>query len=108
LRLFLDQKTHRPLMMSYQERARRVVMQRMEGGAPPSEEEMEKKRHQAEAEAAKQPPDEVQMSFGDYKAVDGVWFPHRVAKLVNGKTNEEWELTKFKVNPALKPEKFKK
>jgi hypothetical protein len=108
LRLFLDQKTRRPLMMSYQERAQRMVVQRMEGDKPPTEAEIEKRRQQAEAEAAKQPLNEVQVSLGDYKAVDGVWFPHRVAKSVGGKTNEEWELTKFKVNPALKPEKFKK
>jgi hypothetical protein len=105
-RLFLDQKTHRVLMLTYQGRRPRAVMVNASG--PPSEEEMQKRIKEAEAQAAAQPLVEFQVRFSDYSEEGGIAFPHRVTKGVNDEVTEEWELTKFKLNPALKPEKFVK
>ena len=101
-RLFLDQKSHRPLLLTYQGRKPRMVM--MTGGGPPNEAELEKQMKEAQA----QPPVEFQMRFSDYRDEGGLTFPHRIVKSVADEVNEEWELTKFKLNPALKPEKFEK
>ena len=107
-RLFLDQKTHRVLMLTYQARKPRMVMNTISGGERPSEEELQKRLKEAEAEAAAQPLVEYQIRFSDYKEEGGIAFPHRITKGINDEINEEWELTKFKLNPGLKPEKFVK
>jgi hypothetical protein len=47
-----------------------------------------------------------QMTFSDYKAVNGVKFPQTVTRGVNGQTNEEWSVSSYKVNPSLKADFF--
>jgi hypothetical protein len=34
--------------------------------------------------------------------------PHRITRAINGQFSEEWELKKFKLNPPLKADQFKK
>ena len=106
-RLFLDQKTHKPLMLTYISRKPRVVM-RSFSGAPGNREEIEKGVKEAEAEAAKQPEVEFQLRFADYREVNGITLPHRLTRSIEGEVNEEWEISKFKINPPLKAEKFEK
>ena len=106
LRLFFDQKSHRLLMLSYKGKRPRVITHT--GGAPPSEEEMKQRMKESEAEAAKQPDVEYQTRFSEYKQVSGIWLPHKISKGIDSETNEEITLTKVKVNPSLKPEKFVK
>lgn len=105
--LFLDQKTHRPFMLSYKGRAPRLMMQ-TSPGQPRTQEEMDKQAKEMQERAAAAPLDEIQIRFGDYRNVDGISFPHHLSKSVNGEVNEEWEMKKFKVNPSIKPEKFEK
>ena len=112
-RLFLDQKTHQPLMLAYRGIAQRMVMRTMQAG---NREEAEKEAKEAEKHAneeatkAQQNRQEVdvQVYFTDYRSVDGIMLPHKISRSTNGEVNEEWELTKFKINPPLKAEKFKK
>jgi hypothetical protein len=70
-RLFLDQKTHRPLMLTYLGRKPRVVTS-MSTDGPPSEQDLEKKIKEAEATAAEV---EFQVRFLDYKGVNGILLP---------------------------------
>jgi hypothetical protein len=105
-RLFLDQKTHKPMMLTYQARKPRVMVRTM--GAPRSEEEIKKEVQEAEAKAAAEPMVEYQVHFTDYREVSGISLPHRLTKSIENEVNEEWEITKFKINPQLKPEKFEK
>ncbi len=107
LRLFLDKKTHQPLMLTYVGRKPRMVMNSVSGG-PGNREEIEKRVKEAEVEAANQPEVEFQIRFTDYRDVNGISLPHRLTRAVDGEVNEEWEMTKFKINPPLKPEKFDK
>jgi hypothetical protein len=111
-RLFLEKQTHRPLMLSYQGPAQRLVMrtQQMQAG---SREEAEKLAKEAQERAQNQPRPpvelvEVQLHFSDYKSVDGVLLPHHISRSANGQFTEEWEIKKVKINPPLKPEKFQK
>jgi hypothetical protein len=105
MRLFLDQKTHLPLMLTYTGVMPRTVM-RQAGGPPPSQEEMRKRWE----EMRSQPPQEVtyEVHVEDYKDVSGVKLPHRITQSVDGKPAEEWTVSGFKINPTLKPESFVK
>lgn len=105
VRLFLDQKSHRLLMLTYKGRAPRMVMRT---GGPVQPEEMERRMKEAEEEATKQPEVEFQIRYDDYRDVGGISLPHRVTKAIDGNVNEEWEVAKYKINPSLKPEKFEK
>jgi hypothetical protein len=113
VRLFLDQKTHQPLMLSYQAVVPKMVMRTMQA---PSKEEGEKHAKEIEKQAADEiakaqqtaQQSEIQIFYTDYRPVDGVLLPHRISRSVNGEVSEEWEISKFKINPPLKAEKFKK
>ena len=111
-KIFLDKQTHRPLMISYRAILPRMVMRA--GGPGVSREDAEKRAKEIEkethAEVEKNRPEEseIHMFLADYRAVDGIQLPHRISRSVNGEVNEEWEVKKFKLNPPLKAERFKK
>jgi len=97
-RIFLDQKTHRPLMLQYRGAAPRMVMQTMRGGPPPDP-----------AHLPTPPPPQIvdiQMFLDDYKPVDGAMLPHHVSRSIDGKPNEEWTFKTITVNPSFKPDAF--
>lgn len=106
-RLFLDQKTHRPLMLTYNGKKPRVITQTMTG-PPKHPEDAEKRAKEMEAEAAKQPDVEYRINLDDYRDVNGISFPHKLTRSIENEVNEELEITKVKINPQLKPEKFVK
>lgn len=106
-RLFLDQKTHRPLMLTYMGRKPRIVTSMSTDGAA-SKRDVEEKLKEVEAAAAAAAEVEYQVRFLDYKDVNGILLPHRISKGIESETNEEIEFTKFKINPQIKPEKFVK
>lgn len=107
VQLFLDQKSHKPLLLTYKGRKARLITRTVQG-APRSEDELKKEIAEAEAKAAAEPLVEYQVIFNDYRDVGGVSLPHRLTKSVENEVNEEWEISKFKLNPPLKPEKFEK
>ena len=74
----------------------------------PSPEEMEKRMKEM-AEAFEKSPDvDFRWAFSDYKNVGGLNLPHRLTKSEAGTANEEWEISKYKVNPKLTADKFEK
>jgi hypothetical protein len=103
-RLFFDKSSHRPLMLSYQGVAPRMVVQTMRGGPPPDAAAAQ--GHGNEAAAAQPQAVDILMFLDDYRPVDGVMFPHHVSRSVDGKTTEEWTFKTIKVNPAFKPDAF--
>lgn len=111
IRLFLDQKTHRPLMLTYNGKKPRIVTQTVTGGhsnPPGNPEEVEKRAKEAEAEAAKHPDVEYRIYLSDYRDVNGISLPYKLTRSIENEINEELEITKVKINPQLKPEKFVK
>lgn len=106
-RLFLDQKTYRPLMLSYKGRAPRMAFNQV-GGHATSREEIEKRVKEAEAAMAAAPEVEMQITFSDRRETGGIHFPHRLARSIDGTVTEEWEMKKFKLNPTIKADKFEK
>jgi hypothetical protein len=108
-RLFLSESSHLPLMISYQGMVPRFA--RMMPFPPPG---------QMSRNPSANPPDlppepmpkpelsEIQIVFDDYRAVSGIQLPHRIAKSIQGKVFEEWQIVKYKVNPSLNPARFEK
>lgn len=113
-RLFVDRETRLPLLMTYREQAPRMLnVQRpaqQAGQPPPSREEREKLVREARERAEKEPPkmQDVEVFFSDHQEVDGVMLPHKVSRIVDGTPIEETVITRFRVNPAFKPDTFKK
>lgn len=105
-RLFLDQKTHMPLMLTYKGKKPRIMMRTFTG--PRSKEELDKEAGKAEAEAADQPDVEYQIRFSEHREIEGISLPHHLTRAIDGEVNEELEISKFKINPSLKAEKFEK
>ncbi len=114
--LFLDQKTHRPLMVTYQ--GRKPVARMMtrafsqEDAKKKTPEELEKEmkeaREKAQAQAQQEPLVPIQLFFAEYQDEGGVTLPHRITRTIDGQITEEWTFTKFKINPAIKADKFEK
>lgn len=115
VRLFFDQRSHLLLMMSYRGAAQRMTINRQQSTGRASSEKEAKKIAEA---ARKKPPDappsgpreesEIQMRLSDYHAVDGILLPRHITRTVDKKVEEEWNLQTIKVNPPLKPGRFRK
>jgi hypothetical protein len=108
-RLFLDKQTHLPLMLTY-----KITARRMAGGALSirhgmSKEEIDKMIKEQQEKAG--PPQEVehQIRFSDFRKVGGLTLPHRITQTSDSNDmTEEWEITKYEINPQLKADTFKK
>jgi len=113
VRVFFDKKSHMPLLLSYRgPKPRIMTMQRPAGSAPKAEdvakarEEAEKKMH-AEAPAT---PEEVDfyIRMTDYKKIGGVMLPHKLTFLTENEVSEEFEISKYQLNPQFKADRFEK
>jgi outer membrane lipoprotein-sorting protein len=49
---------------------------------------------------------EFQMTYGDYKAVNGVKMPTRLRRTIDGKNTDELVLEKITLNAKIDPKKF--
>ena len=133
-RLFIDEKTQLPLMVTYQGPQPRIVTaggpRPAPGGAQPSPQTQprqptlqqmspqqvnddERRKLAADAdrqirEMEKQPPAMVEYTlfFDDWREEDGIKFPHALRRASAGTTTEEWTVSKIKVNPKIDPKKF--
>jgi hypothetical protein len=137
LRLFVDQQTHLPLMLSYSEIRPRIMMQGgpggpggRGGGAGPGggggtgggagagggggvgggERQRPSPEEMQRRMAAMPPPtpSAMRMTFDEFAAVDGVKLPKRISLSADNTPVEEWTLEKIKVNPSVKAGLFEK
>lgn len=132
LRLFIDQATHRPLMVQYQDPKPMVMMGGPGGrggrgpggpggaGAPGARgggggqdgrpqmtpEEMEKRMEEMRNRPVQM--GNYAMHLADYKTVDGILLPHQIDLSVDGEASEEWTVEKYKVNPNVKADVWEK
>lgn len=98
--MMFDQKTHRPSMLYYAAPAPRP-MRRPQAGAQSG-------ATNTDDENGEPKMLEYQLFFSDHKQIGNVWLPHRIVKATGGQMVEEWKLTKYKLNPELKANKFEK
>ena len=122
-RVFIDEKTHLPLMVTYKGPQPRMVTA---GGPPPgsgagagapaparSASQVDPKQLADKAkkqidQMQKEPPVLVEYAlfFDDWREEDGIKFPHSIRRSLAGTTTEEWSVNKVKVNPKIDPKKF--
>jgi len=125
-RLFVDGKTHLPLMLTWMDKeplsmvvtndgsgrnmgpGMVVTGRGVSGGG--SAEDLAKMRddmaaRMAEAEAKRRVV-EYRLFYGEYKAVDGLKMPTRVQRMVDGIATEEMTLDKIRINQKIDPSKF--
>lgn len=106
-RMFVDATTHRPLFLAYKTVVPRMHVVRRQAphdAAAPRPEDAPRL-----PDAGQPPPEaEARMFVSDFKSVDGVMLPFKISVSVEGGPTEEWQIKKWKLNPALKPEMFKK
>lgn len=113
VRLFFDKKNHLPLLLSYRGPKPRVMtMTRPAGGSAKPEdlkksaEEAQKKLH-TEAPVAPEEADFF-IRLSDHKKVDGLMLPFKLTFLTDSEVSEEFEISKYQVNPQFKADKFEK
>jgi len=111
-RLFIDGKTHLPVMLSWQARPA-PARGRGPGGAapggpprggPPPEGAA---RGAAPASAPAPPaPVENRLYFAEYREFSGLQLPTRVRRAVAGETTEETTFDRFRINARVDPRRF--
>src|SRR5215213_1267960 len=110
VRVFLDKKSHMPLLLSYRGPKPRVMTMTRQAGSredlAKAREEAEKKMR-AEAPAA---PEEVEfyIRLTDHKKVGGLMLPHKLTFLTENEVSEEFEISKYQLNPQFKADRFEK
>ena len=128
-RLFVDNKTHLPLMLSWQTPVNLVPVMRgakppenlppgsatfdAPGPAPgPTSTPEERTKFQQEVQAARAKamasakPNENRIYYADYRDVDGLKFPFRIRRAIGATTTEETIFDRFRINPKIDPKKF--
>jgi hypothetical protein len=102
-RLFIDEQTHLPLMVTYKGPQPRM-MTRTVGEAPRAPAEIARQVQ----EMQKQPPVMVDYTvfFDEWRDADGVKFPFKMRRAMGSETTEEWTVSKVKVNPKIDPKRF--
>ncbi|HWX41686.1 MAG TPA: hypothetical protein VN345_11100 [Blastocatellia bacterium] len=93
VRLFIDKQVHHPVLMTYDAPARTGAAA---GG------------NQGDKAAAKPELQKVQVLLADYRPEDGILLPHQITRAAAGQTFEDLLIAKYKINPSLKPQSFKK
>jgi hypothetical protein len=86
-RLFVDGKTHLPIMLSWQARP---AAARGRGPGPP----------------AVPPTVETRLYFAEYREFSGLQLPTRVRRAVAGETTEETTFDRFRINARVDPRRF--
>ena len=113
VRIFFDKKSHLPLLLSYRGPKPRIMTMTRESHGPRSPEDVKKareeaeKKMQAEAPAA---PEEVDfyIRLTDHKKVGGLMLPHKLTFLTENEVAEEFEISKYQLNPQFKADLFEK
>ena len=114
LRIFFDKKTHLPLLLTYRgNKPRTVMMTRLGGGSARTDEDVKKAREEAEKKLhSESPPTPEQADFfirvQEHKKVNGLMLPHKFTFLTDAEVSEEFEVSKYQVNPQFKADKFQK
>lgn len=106
IRLFLDESSHVPLMMTWQAPAVRLFTAGRGGRGPDGDAGGPPPDRPPQAQSAQQAT--FRMTLGEYKTVGGIRLPHLITRGMNGQTIEEWTIDSYRINPSLREDVFKK
>ena len=111
VRVFFDKKSHIPLLLSYRgPKPRIMTMQRQAG----SREDIAKMREDAQKKMREEAPpverEEVDfyIRLTDHRKVGGLMLPHKLTFLTENEVSEEFEISKYQLNPQFKADRFDK
>jgi len=112
-RIFFDRNSHLPLLLSYRGPKPRVVTMTRQTGERPKPEDINKSREDAEKKMtadAPAVPEEVDfyIRLTEHKKVAGLMLPHKLTFLTDTEVSEEFEISKYQVNPQFKADLFEK
>lgn len=113
IRVFFDQKSHLPLLLSYRGPKPRVMTMTRQAGSAPKPEDLKKAQEDAEKKMhAEAPPVPEEVDFyirlTDHKKVGGIMLPHKLTFLTENEVSEEFEISKYQLNPQFKADHFDK
>jgi hypothetical protein len=113
VRVFFDKSSHLPLLLSYRGPKPRVVTMTRPAGSAAKPEDIKKAREEAEQKMhAEAPPVPEEVEFyirlTDHRKVNGVMLPHKLTFLTESEVSEEFEISKYQVNPQFKTDHFDK
>jgi hypothetical protein len=113
VRVFFDKQSHFPLLLSYRGPKPRVVTMTRPAGSAPKPEDIKKAREEAENKVhaeAPSAPEEVDfyIRLTDHKKVGGIMLPHKLTFLTENEVSEEFEISKYQLNPQFKADHFEK
>jgi len=113
VRVFFDKQSHIPLLLSYRGPKPRVMTMTRQAGSGGTPEDMKKAREEAMKKmAGENPPAPEEVEFfirlTDHKKVGGLMLPHKLTFLTESEVSEEFEISKYQVNPQFKADLFEK
>jgi hypothetical protein len=113
VRVFFHKTSHLPLLLSYRGPKPRVVTMTRQAAEKGKAEDIKKIRDDAEKKMnAEAPavPEEVDfyIRLTDHKKVGGLMLPHKLTFLTDTEVSEEFEISKYQLNPQFKADLFEK
>lgn len=115
VRIFFDRQTHLPLLLSYRANKPRIMTSTTMSPGKNVKPEDAAKHAKAEVDKklAGEPmpkPEEVDffLRVTEYKKVGGLLLPHKLTFLTEEVVSEEFQISKYELNPQFKPDRFQK
>jgi hypothetical protein len=115
VRIFFDKQTHLPLLLSYRGTKPRIItsFNRSPDRTVKSEDAAKHAREEADKKLATEPPPQPEevdffIRVTEYKKVGGLMLPHKLTFLTEADVSEEFQISKYQVNPQFKPDRFQK
>ena len=99
-RLFVDDSTNLPLMVTYKGPQPRTLSRTAGSSAADMAKQLQALRSQ--------PPvmTDYTLFFDEWQDADGIRFPMKIRRAMGGTTTEEWSVARVKVNPTIDAKKF--
>jgi hypothetical protein len=115
VRIFFDKQTHLPLLLSYRSIKPRIMttFNRPNDKNVKPEDALKQARAEADKKLAAEPlpqPEEVDffIRVTEYKKVGDLMLPHKLTFLTEADVSEEFQISKYQINPQFKPDRFQK
>jgi hypothetical protein len=113
IRIFFDKQTHLPLLLSYRGiKPRIMTFNRSMDKNVKTEDAVKHVKDEAAKMAAEPAPKPEEVDFfirvTDYKKANGLMLPYKLTFLTEAVVSEEFQISKYQVNPQFKPERFQK
>jgi hypothetical protein len=115
VRLFFDKQTHLPLLLSYRGPKPRIMtmFNRPADKNVKVEDAIKHAKEEADKKVAAEPlpkPEEADffIRVTEYKKVAGLMLPHKLTFLTDADVSEEFQISKYQINPQFKSDRFQK